>query len=58
MSTVTLPITAPAPAAGAVDSLGAPTVRELARRLRVPALVLLAVVAAAVLAGGPARARC
>src|SRR3712207_5188344 len=45
MSAMDLPITAPRPSA-----------RELIHRLRVPALVLLAVVVAAIVIGGPARA--
>jgi uncharacterized membrane protein YbhN (UPF0104 family) len=58
MSPVTLPITAPAPAGAAVQQpwSGGASIREWARRLRVPALVLIAVAAVAILAGGPAQA--
>src|SRR4051812_50166400 len=56
MSTVTLPndiaATSPAPATLSLSEAGW---REWARRLRVPALVLLAAAIVAVIAGGPAQ---
>jgi uncharacterized membrane protein YbhN (UPF0104 family) len=56
MSTVTFPIAAPAPVAGAAAPGAGTSLRDWARRLRVPALVLLAVLVVAFVAGGPARA--
>jgi uncharacterized membrane protein YbhN (UPF0104 family) len=59
MHSVSLPIADPpaAPALGGIEALASrPSVQDWARRLRVPAFILLAVVFVAVLVGGPAEA--